>query len=361
MTTSAPAFATLVVGSLPRPLWVRDVVYERKDGRMSEAEANHHLDAAIPTAIRMQERAGLDYVSDGEWRRESYVKVFAEAVGGFENDLILSGGTRAPNLMYPAVVRELQPRRPIAADDAKFLQAQTESRTIVAVPSPYTIARRMWSEEHSRDAYPTRDEFMEACIPIVRDEIRALADLGVDAVQLDDPWLALLVDASYRDREGITDIDGEIERCVRGVNGAAEGNEDVFLSVHMCHAHFDRKHATKGPYDLVIGALADMHVQRVAIELATPDAGGVDALRNFPKDKLLGLGVIDHTDPHVETPDEVVARAERAMEHVPAGRITLNPDCGFAPSATNPMDFDEAYLKLRAMCQGAQQLREKYV
>ena len=75
---------------------------------------------------------------------------------------------------------------------------------------------------------------------------------------------------------------------------------------------------------------------------------------------MLGLGVIDHTDPHVETPGEVVARVERAMEFVPKERITLNPDCGFSPSSANPMDFDEAYLKLRAMCEGARLLREKY-
>lgn len=96
------------------------------------------------------------------------------------------------------------------------------------------------------------------------------------------------------------------------------------------------------------------------MELATPDAGGVGALRDFPHDKTLGLGVIDHTNPRVETPQDVVDRAERAMEFVPKERLTLNPDCGFAPSSSNPMDLDEAYLKLRAMCDGSALLREKH-
>jgi 5-methyltetrahydropteroyltriglutamate--homocysteine methyltransferase len=103
-----------------------------------------------------------------------------------------------------------------------------------------------------------------------------------------------------------------------------------------------------------------MNVQRFAMEFATPDAGGIDVLRKFPADKVLGLGVIDHTDTHVETPEEVAARVERSMEFVPKERITLNPDCGFAPSTTNPMDLDEAYLKLRAMCRGAALLRERH-
>jgi 5-methyltetrahydropteroyltriglutamate--homocysteine methyltransferase len=201
---------------------------------------------------------------------------------------------------------------------------------------------------------------MDACIPIVRQEIRDLAALGVDAIQLDDPWLALLVDPSYREREGITDVDKEIALSARCVNESIAGIEGVSVSVHLCHAHWNRAHMTAGPYDLIVGGLGEMNVDRFAVELATPDAGGLGFLKDFPTDKVLGLGVVDHTDPHVETPEEVVGRAEAALEYVPADRITLNPDCGFAPSSANPMDFDEAYLKLRAMCQGAQLLREKY-
>ena len=233
-------------------------------------------------------------------------------------------------------------------------------KTIVALPSPYTIGCRMWSAEHSADVYPTREDFMQECIPIIRAEIQGLVDIGVDAIQLDDPWLALLVDPTYRAKEGITDIQREIDLCVECVNGVTDGLADVFVSLHLCHAHFDRRHGTKGAYDPIIGALGRMNVKRFAMELATPDAGGVDVLRDFPSDKILGLGVIDHTDPHIETPREVVERVERAMEFLPKERISLNPDCGFAPSSINPMDLDEAFLKLRAMCEGAALLREKY-
>jgi 5-methyltetrahydropteroyltriglutamate--homocysteine methyltransferase len=356
-----PPFATFGVGSLPRPQWVRDVIEERKQGRLSWKEAERLLDAAVPSAVSLQERAGLDYVSDGEWRRESYVKVFADAVAGFAYDTHIEPGTQpASAIPYPAVVARMKARRPIALAEARFLKRRSRSKIHVAIPSPYTIGRRMWTREHSRAAYPTREGFMEACIPIVRREVERLVALGVDAIQLDDPWLALLVDPDYREREHIADVEHEKELSVKCVNGVTEGITGVLFSVHLCHAHFNRRHGTRGPYDLVIDALGRMNVHRFAMEFATPDAGGIGVLRRFPADKILGLGVIDHTDAHVETPAQVVERVEAALELVPRERITLNPDCGFSPSSINPMDLDEAYLKLKAMCDGARLLREKY-
>ena len=124
MTKAAP-FSTFVVGSLPRPQWVRDLIEDRKAGRISNADAEMLLDDAVPSAIRMQERAGLDYVSDGEWRRESYVKVFADAVDGFESDLLAGGGSRFSTLPYPAVTTALKPNRPIATDEARFLKSHS--------------------------------------------------------------------------------------------------------------------------------------------------------------------------------------------------------------------------------------------
>jgi 5-methyltetrahydropteroyltriglutamate--homocysteine methyltransferase len=357
MTDGKAGFETYVVGSLPRPQWVRDLIEDRKNGVMSWGAADKLLDSAVPAAIAMQERAGLDYVSDGEWRRESYVKVFADAVGGFGYDLHTEdAGIKVSSLPYPAVVDKLSADRPIAVDEARFLKSHASKKVIVAIPSPYTIGRRMWTAEHSTGAYATREEFIDACIPIVRDEVARLTAEGVDAVQLDDPWLALLVDESYRERENITDVDHEMELSVKSVNAVVEG-ATVPVSVHLCHAHFNRRHGTKGPYDLIMGALGQMNADRFAIELATPDAGGIEALARFPSDKLLGLGVIDHTDKHVETPEEVVARAEAAMQYVAPDKITLNPDCGFSPSSQNPMDIDEAYLKLKAMSDGAALLR----
>jgi 5-methyltetrahydropteroyltriglutamate--homocysteine methyltransferase len=138
-----------------------------------------------------------------------------------------------------------------------------------------------------------------------------------------------------------------------------EGNEDMPTSLHLCHGHFKRQRATSGGYDPIIDALGRLRVDRLAMELAAPESQGLDVLERFPDDKILGLGVIDHCDPRVETPEDVVARAEAALRYVPAERLTLNPDCGFAPGSQNPVDLDEAYLKLTALCRGAELLRER--
>lgn len=351
-----PLFQTYVVGSLPRPRWVRDVIEDRRDGRLSSQDADRLLDAAIPAAVRMQERAGLDYVSDGEWRRESYIKVFCEHVDGFKLEAVPSVSR---TIMDPAVVAPLRQRSPLAADAARFLAKSTTRKTIVALPSPYILGWRTWHADLSRAAYPTRKDFMEACVPVLRREVKALVAAGADHIQIDEPWLLMLVDPEHRKRIGARDFEKEIELCVSMVNTVVAG-AGVPTSMHLCHAHFKRRRFSDGGYEPVIEALGDINVTRFAMEFSAPQSHGVGVLARFPKDKVLGLGVIDHCDARVEDTGTVIARAEAALKYVPPDRVTLNPDCGFSPSAQNPMDFDEAYLKLAAMCRAAETLRTRH-
>jgi len=350
---SPEPFATFVVGSLPRPQWLRELIEERKSGSITYEEADALLDDAVPSAIRLQERAGIDYVSDGEWRRESYVKVFAEHVSGFTLD---AKPMISPNLFDPVVSSTIEQHSDLATDAARFLLARTTHNTIVALPSPYILGWRMWNQELSSGAYPTREEFIDACIPIVREEIRKLAALGVDHVQLDEPWLLMMADPAHRDRVGAGELSEEIALCVRTVNEAVTGAE-IPLSLHLCHGHFNRQRSTDTGYEPIIEALGDIQVERLAMEFAAPQSHGIESLREFPRDKVLGLGVIDHCDPRIESPEDVVSRAQMAMKYVDADRITLNPDCGFSPGSQNPMDLDEAYLKLRSLAAGAAILR----
>jgi 5-methyltetrahydropteroyltriglutamate--homocysteine methyltransferase len=349
---ATPAFPTTVIGSLPRPAWVRDLVLDRKAGRIDEAAADRLLDAAVDFALALQDRAGVDEVTDGEWRRESYVKVFAERVRGFRPDLNPSGG-----LPYPAVVAPVAYHRPIAADEVRYVRPRTRRRVKVTLPAPYIIGRRMWHPDHSRAAYPTREQLMADCVPILRREIEDCRAAGADTVQLDEPWLALLVDPRFRAEEGIADPRYEMDLCADLVNQTLDGIGGIATSLHLCHAHFARQHKTEGPYDLIMPALARMRVQTISLELATPAAGGPAALAGFPAGARLGLGCIDHCDRRVETPEDVVARVEAAARYVDPARITLHPDCGFAPSVQNPMDLDEAYAKLRSMAEAAARLR----
>ncbi len=352
---ATPLFPTTVIGSLPRPAWVREVIEDRKGGRISEGDANRLLDRAIESAIILQERAGLDEITDGEWRRESYVKVVAERVRGFQHDLNPGAG-----LPYPAVVAPIEYYRPIVTDEIRYTRPRTKRRLKATLPAPYIIGRRMWHPDHSKAAYPTREKLMADCVPILRQEIEAAREAGADTVQLDEPWLSVMVDPHFRETEGITDVEYEMDLCVDLINQTVEGIEGVATAMHLCHAHFDRKHATEGAYDLVMPALAKVRTQTISMEYATPVSQGLDSLARFPENVRLGLGCIDHCEPRVESPEEVVERVEAALKYVDKSRVTLHPDCGFSPSVQNPMDLDEAYLKLKAMCQAAERLRDRY-
>ncbi len=348
-------FPTTVIGSLPRPAWLKEVTLQRNSGQLSEEQADRIFDRAIESALLLQERAGLDEMTDGEWRRESYVKVFAERVRGFQHNLNPSGG-----LTYPAVVEPIESYRSIAVEEVRYIRPRTDRQIKATLPSPYIIGRRMWHPEHSKAAYPKPEQLMADCVPILRREIEQLREVGADTVQLDEPWLAVLVDPHFRDKEGITDPNYEMDLCADLLNQTLDGIDGVQTGVHLCHAHFDHKHGSEGPYDLIMPALAKIRCGTISMEYATPVAGGMQSLAKFPEIVRLGLGCIDHCDRRVETPEDVITRVETAMQYVEKERITLHPDCGFSPSVQNPMDLDEAYLKLKAMCEAAQQLRERY-
>ena len=145
-------FPTTVIGSLPRPVWVRELILARKNGQISEEETDRLLDPAIESVLRLQELAGLDELTDGEWRRESYVKVFADRVRGFKPDLNPSGG-----LPYPAVVEQIEYHRPLAADEIHYIRKRTQRRIKATLPAPYIIGRRMWHAEYSKAAYTVKE------------------------------------------------------------------------------------------------------------------------------------------------------------------------------------------------------------
>jgi 5-methyltetrahydropteroyltriglutamate--homocysteine methyltransferase len=201
---------------------------------------------------------------------------------------------------------------------------------------------------------------MQACVPILQDELRALEAAGVDHVQLDEPWLLMLCDARHRSRYGASDFAAEADRCVALVNDVLHAAPGLTTSLHLCHGHFNRQRATSAGYEDVMPYLGEMHVDRLALEFAGADPRELEVLAAFPDDKILGLGVVDHCTVEIEPADTVVERAEAALRYVPSGRLTLNPDCGFAPGSQNPVGLDHAYGKLQALCHGAAALRERH-
>jgi 5-methyltetrahydropteroyltriglutamate--homocysteine methyltransferase len=344
-------FPTMVVGSLPRPQWVVDVVHERNRGTLAPRQADRLLDDAVVCAIRLQERAGLDYVSDGEWRRKNYARVFADKVGGFRHERVQRGTLG----MHAFVEKPIERRGPIVLEEAEFLKRNTSRKTLVTLPAPCTVADLMWHPVHSAAAYPSRRAFVSACAEILREEIAELGRLGIDAVQLDEPLLSRLANPS------LYNIDPEkrreeVDLSVEMVNQVVDGLEGIFISAHLCHGHGNNEAIPAGT-ELMRGAVQGMRVDRFAMEFNSGAGRSMQSLADFPRGKILGLGVVVPGDVEVESPEVVVQRARAALVHIDKERMVLNPDCGFATTAGSGELLDRAYLKLRALCEGARRLR----
>ena len=348
----------MVVGSLPRPQWVQDLITQRIRGEVGEDGAESLLDDAIPLAVRMQEQAGLDYVSDGEWRRENYARVFADKVSGFERREV----ERGPLTLQAIVVDKMKRRGDIVCRDAEFLRGLTDRKTIVALPSPSTIADLTWHPQHSAGAYPTREHCARAAVPILRDEVIGLGRRGVDAIQIDEPLLSRLKDPHlYGLQANREALETATTLAVDTVNDIFDGLDDLYLTVHLCHGYGDDSGIAPETDHIMMDAANRMRADRLAMEFNSSAAAKLQSLRDFPSDKVLGLGVINPAvGSKAEKLEQVIERVELALEFVEPERLTLNPDCGFATTANGADSFDLAYEKLTTMCSAAASLRKRY-
>jgi 5-methyltetrahydropteroyltriglutamate--homocysteine methyltransferase len=360
-TASLPPLYTHGIGSLPRPQVVRDLL-----ARRDELPPDHYrrtLDDLVLFAIRLQEQAGLDVVTDGEWRRTQYIREFLRRAGGFEKCRRYShqGETK----LTEVVVRRMSAEGPVFAEDARFLVAHTDRVTKFALPSPFLIAVRYWHEDYSTDAFPTVQHFLEHLAEILAREARALAEAGIDIVQLDDPALTYFCDErlmagdTHDDRlRRDWDVGRQFPEAVAAINRVAEGlRAEVHL--HCCHSVYKRRSDVAGDYKPILPRLADARVDRVNLEFAYPGTGDVSDLKLLPARLDVGLGVIDVRGERLQAVEEVEAIADAAAKILPPQRIALNPDCGFAPDAGEPPTIDEAYEKLRRLVTAARRLRER--
>ena len=350
-------FPTTVVGSMPRPQYIKDLVERLATAGSTGGEFQDLMDRAVPYVVQMQEVAGIDIVSDGEWRRMSYIGVIAEISSGFTLSVREVRGQRQT---WHVVTSEVSPVNPgQIAREARFLRAHTNRRVKAALPSPYLLGERMWDPELSRRAYPTKRDFTEALVPVLRQELIALRDEGIAIAQFDDPHLCLFVDP--RVRRSYEDPDAEVNYCVDMLNRIVDGVEGIKLALHLCRRNRGRAGwAGEGGYEPILPALRELQFDMLMLEFAMPAAGDKAVLGQLPENVDIGLGCVDCRNPHIDTVDEIMQRVEQALEFVAPERITLHPDCGFAPGSAADIPLDEAYLKLRNEALAAGRLRERW-
>ena len=336
--------SSTVVGSYPQPEWLidRDALGSHSVPRVRVAGAwripppylSEAQDDATVVAISDMERAGIDTITDGEMRRESYSNRFATALEGVDADNPATIHTRGgePRIV-PRVVAPVRWRGAVEVEDVEFLRAHTDRARKITLPGPFTMA-----QQASNEAYDDPDALVMDLAAAVNQEALALERAGADVIQLDEPWLR-------NDPEGARRI------AVPAINRALAGLS-VTTAVHLCFGYAALVGAKdRNRYDF-LGELSDSIASQVSVEAAQPrlDLGQLSDL----SPKVVVLGVLDLGDGRVETPEQVAERVRVALAHVPAERLIPAPDCGmkYLPRA-------RAFAKLQALSAGAAIVRRE--
>lgn len=347
-------FPTSVCGSMPRPQFVRDLLAQ-PDGPAAPAW-QQAMDTVVRYVVALQEYAGLDTVTDGEWRRQSYIGVIAQMAAGFELSRHPADGR--PMTYVTGTLEATQPG--VIANEVRFLKGLTRRRVKATVPAPALLGERLWDAAKSARAYPTREAFVRACVPILRREIALVHAVGADIIQVDDPHLCLFVDPAVRAR--YEDPDRAADFAVEMTNEMLDGIDATF-AVHVCRRAGGRSRgevAHAGDYGPIIAQLNRLRVQHLTMECTAPGVGDMAVLRQLREDFAIGLGCLDVTPGVMDTVQTIVARVETACQYLDKHRLTLNPDCGFAPGSGARVDLDEVYQKLQRQTAAAAVLRERY-
>ena len=337
MTYPTHLLPTTVVGSYPQPDWLVNRATLEKHGvprthaqdiwRIPPELREQAQDDATILAIRDMERAGIDIITDGEIRRESYSNRFALALEGIDaehpGELRSQTGRATP---VPRVVGRIRRRGPVEQRDVAFLLGQTDRATKITLPGPFTL-----SQQAKNEFYADEEEMAMDYAAAVNAELRDLKSSGVDVVQLDEPWVRTAPDKAER-------------YGVRAINRALEGIEGPTV-VHLCfgYAHVV---ANKPRGYAFLPQLADTVAQQISIEAAQPriDLGVLADL----SDKQIMLGVLDLGSAEVETAEQVAERIRAGLRHVAAERLIPAPDCGM-----KYMPRERAFGKLRSLVAGA--------
>jgi 5-methyltetrahydropteroyltriglutamate--homocysteine methyltransferase len=333
---------TCLVGSYPQPEWLIDRAKLSKQVPRVRARdlwliGADHLEAAQDDAtilaIRDQERAGIDIVSDGEQRRESYSNHFATALEGVDTDNPGRAVSRMGRPMaVPRITGKIRRRGPVEVRDVALLRASTDRKIKATVPGPFTMSRQA-QDDHYGDEAAVAMDFADA----VNAEIKDLFAAGADIVQLDEPWMQ-----QYPVEARAFGLDA-LNRALAGVGGT--------VAVHLCFGYAAVVHDKPAGYSF-LAELENSTAQQISIEAAQPRLD-LAILRKLPS-KTIILGVIDLSDMTVETPEVVAGRIRAALPHVPPERLVVAPDCGmkYLPRAV-------AYGKMKAMVDGARIVRQE--
>ena len=377
-----PLFPVTTVGSWPRPPELLQAQRRVRRGELAESEFERLADRAVLEVLRLQEEAGADIVTDGEQRRDNFYSFVArklagvrlmtlaemleviEDKAGFER-LLQTLDVPAYSISNPICDGKIERRRPLAADELRFVKKHTHKPVKVPLPGPYLLTRAMYLAEVTRAVYPSKEALGDDVVRILRDEVRELVAEGADFIQFDEPVLTELVFTQGQTRTFMCaalaarkDPAQELDFAVSLLERVLDGQEGVRTGLHVCRGNWSRDETTllRGSYAPLAASLQRVPVRQLVLEYATERAGDVLPFAG----KELGLGVVNPRTDEVESAAEILSAARRALEHYAAEQLFLNPDCGFGTFSNRPVASSElAFRKLRAIADAARVLRQE--
>jgi 5-methyltetrahydropteroyltriglutamate--homocysteine methyltransferase len=384
---SEKLFPVTVVGSWPRPPELVRLLRAKQAGAVSEEEFQRAADQAVLEALRAQERAGVDIVSDGEQRRDNFYSFVVDKLAGMRlmkvselmdymkdraryEEVLRALDVPAFAIKSPIAVERIRPKASLAGDELAFLKRHTDRAVKIPLPGPYLLTRSSWFEGLSDRAYPRPEDLAEDIVVILREEIARLQAGGAEFIQFDEPILSQVVHGAETTETFMCaalparrDPLEELEFAVTLINRTVEGFDGLRFGVHVCRGNWSRREEVllTGNYGPLLPALMRMRVHQLVLEFATPRAGELDVFKEYGDQKEIGLGVVNPRTDQVETPEEIVARVRQLLHYFSPGKIFLNPDCGFGTFAErNVNSAAVAERKLAAIGEAARRLRAEF-
>lgn len=362
---------TDVVGSLLRPPYLLEARRRLASSRITPAEFKHIEDRAVDEVIELQVRAGLEVITDGEMRRESFQSQLPEAVEGFgEYDINAFlwgewhgdetvGDKTTPRPPRLGVVSKLRRKRHLSVEEFVYMRGRTDRIIKITLPSP-SLWANFWSPELSIQAYPTLDSFLEDVAKILREEVEELVRLGATYIQIDAPHYPLLLEPSTRafyEAQG-WDLDKWLKRGIELDNHVMGEHPGVTFAFHLCRGNQGSRWLTSGSYEPIARQLFQgIRAERLMLEYDDERSGGFEPLAHVPEEKTAVLGLVTTKSGRRETAEELEARILQANEYVPLERLAISPQCGFSTSVVgNAVTVEDEEYKLRTLVQTAKRV-----
>jgi 5-methyltetrahydropteroyltriglutamate--homocysteine methyltransferase len=321
-----------VVGSYSMPAWLERAKNDYLQRKVSRHDLEEMYDAARKAAIKDQETAGIDIVSDGELQRDNMIDYFAERIPGIRVDL---GSKRLYYDFYESVVRSKMATGSLGlTEEVRFLRRYTTRPSKISISGPHTLVKRIRNE-----FYPSEEAFALDLARVMNVELRELVREGATHLQIDEPYYSGFAE--------------DLPWAIKAVNALVEG-VNTHITLHICYGNRYGKPSFEGSYQYLFPLVLDAKVQALSLEFARRGEEDLKLFKEFNVPFQLGLGAIDVKTHDVESPGVVADRIRRALDLIPAERLFINPDCGLVH-----LPRDVAFSKLSAMAQGTRMVREE--